>query len=254
MKKPFYRQMVVAVCAVVALNATVPFLVYAEDVSTTATELTDVATAEQSEDELYAPIIAKVKANLESETGFNQRGASPLYGALLNNEDEFSVLWYLDKTLTTSSTGYAITDLDGDGREELVLGTISEDNNGTIFDIYTNYEGNVYHIAAAGERDHFALTNRGTIVEEGNNNASSYSIVFYNIGKNRLEVDSAYLVKDNKNYKVDSYVDNEDGTGYDFTWAESEEVPTIYAYQFIKFTPFSEFTAEKSTAESRYFW
>ena len=75
--------------------------------------------------------------------GFSNYSAEDqvLYGVLLNDADAFSYLWYHDPILTTENTDY------------------------TIFGLCTQYEDNVYHIAAAGERDHFAPTNRERICE-----------------------------------------------------------------------------------------
>ena len=116
--------------------------------------------------------------------------------------DVFSALWYLPYAdLASQKIGYAITDLDGASRKELVLGTMDENGNGTIIDLYTCYEGSVYHVAAAGERETIALTNRGQIVEQGSGGAANSMIAFYSIGKTQLQPETAFMTDNGKGFK-----------------------------------------------------
>lgn len=218
----------------------------AEAPAVETTEELSTPPSETNSEEIYAPVIDKVKMRVENGFSNYFEENTGLYGVLLGDQCDLSYLWYIDPSITLDNTGYAIADLNGDGRDELAIGTIDEDGNGTIFDLYTQYEDNYYHIAAAGERDRFALTNRNTIVEEGSGGAASWGTIFYEIGRNVLEPSLGYYHNDGKLYEMETYMGNEEtAVGYDFTWKETDEEELSYAYQPIKFTAFSAVEDEK---------
>ena len=197
-------------------------------------------------EQVFSKYITMLKIRLANGFSSYSEKDKVVYGAFNSPQydyNSFSAMWYLPYSdITADNAGYAITDLDGDGWDELVLGKIEEDGTCEIYDIYTRYEGSAWHIAAASERDHFYVTNRNTIVEEGSVSAFCSTRVFYDISKWQLTVIDAYKSENGKNYKMTDYTaDEESGFGYTFTWKESEEKGEDFSYQPIQFKPISEF-------------
>ena len=206
----------------------------------------DTAPSGLTSEEVYAPILTKVKMRVENGFSNYSEENNIIYGVLLGDQNDLSYLWYFDHTINLDNSGFAIADLNGDGRDELAIGKIDEDGNGTIFDLYTQYEDNYYHIAAAGERVHFKLTNRNTIVEEGSSGAASWLTIFYDIGRNVLEPSYGYSHDNGKLYKMESYLGDEaTAIDYNITWKETDEEELSYAYQAIPFTAFSAIKDER---------
>lgn len=194
-----------------------------------------------SAEDVYAPILDAMEQRLRDGFENYQDEDDTSYGLLLENPNTFSYLWYRGYSdLNLNTAGYAITDLDGNGTEELVIGEIGEDGFGAIYDLYTSSEGKAYHIASSGERDHFALTNRGTIVEEGSGSASNSIVIFHSIGSNKLEPIEGYSIDENVNYKMKDYTVSEDNTTYIYTWEKSDDTMEDYKYHPIKFTAFAD--------------
>ena len=85
-------------------------------------------------------------------------------------------------------TGYAITDINGDGIDELVIGDCFEEGPAVLYDIFTldQADGTPVHLACGGERDRFHLLSDGTVVEEGSNSASDSFVRPYGIREGKL--------------------------------------------------------------------
>ena len=202
-------------------------------------------------EQVFSKYITMIKIRLANGFSDYTEKDNVVYGAFNGPQydyNSFSCLWYLPYTNTTAeNAGYAITDLNGDGLDELAVGKIRDDGTCEIYDLYTSYEDSAWHIAAASERDHFYVTNRNTIVEEGWNSAFTSSRVFYNISNGLLNVIDAYKNESGKNYKMKDYTAEEESqVGYNFTWEESEENGEDFSYQPIQFKPILEFDDPES--------
>lgn len=82
------------------------------------------------------------------------------------------------------SMGFAKTDINGDGIQELLLG----DSMDAIYDIfaYDANEGTVKHVFSGGERDRIQLNVKGIIIREGSNSASDSFTKYYRLEANEL--------------------------------------------------------------------
>ena len=76
--------------------------------------------------------------------------------------------------------GYYLRDINGDGIDELFIGSSAPYYIETIYQLYTVVDGEPTLVFTAGERDALYLRNDGTLLREGSGSASeSFSIVYY---------------------------------------------------------------------------
>jgi len=89
--------------------------------------------------------------------------------------------------------GFVQTDINGDGVDELLIGDEFADGTVQLYDLFTFdcKKGVPVHLLKGGERDRFAVTTKGTVVETGSNSASdSFEKCFIIKGALLKEVDS----------------------------------------------------------------
>ena len=56
------------------------------------------------------------------------------------------------------NVGYALEDLDGDGKEELLISAVSKEaSGGMLYDVYTVPNGEVIHVLSGHERNRYYL-------------------------------------------------------------------------------------------------
>lgn len=77
--------------------------------------------------------------------------------------------------------GYAYLDLNGDGYDELLIGRVGDD---AIYDLFTQIDGEVYHVFSGGERSVYKVMSHdgehtGMIRKVGSGGASLTNITFY---------------------------------------------------------------------------
>lgn len=79
--------------------------------------------------------------------------------------------------------GFSMTDIDGDGVEELLLGDWFEDSDYQIYDIFTydKSSGKAVHLFKGGERDWCNFNGAGIVCEHGSNSASDSFAKYYQI-------------------------------------------------------------------------
>ena len=195
--------------------------------------MSDAPSEKDSEEKIYAPVIGDIQEALAAN-----REGKPI------DQYDFSGLWFMPND--SANVGYAITDLDGNGTKELVLGAIDENGNGTIYDLFTIENGTVYHLASAGERDSFALTSRGQIVEQASGGADSSATIFYAIEGNGLNPVSGYKYEDGKNYKMTGYGEVGEQE-FGIIWEETTETAEAFRYENIKMTPFADAVPAENT-------
>lgn len=166
--------------------------------------------------------------------------------------------------------GYLLKDLDGDGTDELILGSTSyivDTNlqargryNSLIYDIFTMKDGKPEHVVKCEGYDQYYFGTDGTIIKEvGDSNSDTTVAVatFNNFNKDKLEVvegirydmpgdDVVYYRSDS-----DPTADNAEKITYD-KW---KEIIDKHGYEFTEFTPFVEPAAptKKATVYVRTF-
>ena len=89
--------------------------------------------------------------------------------------------------------GYALKDLDGDGKEELLISAVSKDASaGMLYDVYTAPNGKVEHVLSGHERNRYYLQwlEEGAymIANEASNSAYNSAWYYYSMIDGQLEL------------------------------------------------------------------
>lgn len=132
---------------------------------------TPEATPEPTAEELYRSVLDRYYAAVSA-----QAGAEELTQAGLNYMLAYG---YGDAPL--ESAGYALMDADGDGVNELLIGSLTGDiyNRQVVLDLYTVIDGEVRLVFTSGERDRFYLCSDGTVAEEASSGAMNSAWCYY---------------------------------------------------------------------------
>ena len=91
------------------------------------------------------------------------------------------------------NVGYALKDLDGDGKDELIISTVSKDYSaGMIYDVYSAPNGKVVHVLSGHERNRYYLQwmEEGAymIANESSNSAFNSAWYYYTLTEGKLEL------------------------------------------------------------------
>lgn len=99
-------------------------------------------------------------------------------------------LCYLAGYETSSSDiGYCTMDIDGDGIEELLIGSVNKDaDTAMFFDLYTMVNGQRTLVISSGERDRYYLCEDHTIANEASGGALSSSFKYYDFVSGQLQI------------------------------------------------------------------
>lgn len=141
--------------------------------------------------------------------------------------------------------GYYLTDLDGDGTEELLVGEKAAENPyaGMFYELYTldaDTEEPV-RIAVSGERSRYYLCTDGTIGYEGSGGASFSGMGHYRFTGTDLEVLSFVLYDgdyDSENPYFYSTTDTWDDHSTPISESEAMEITDSYTYMNIPYLAF----------------
>lgn len=142
--------------------------------------------------------------------------------------------------------GYLKKDLDGDGTEELIIGSNPVDQadggNSVIYDLYTMKDGQVVHVFDGWERNRFYLCEDGTIANEGSSGAaySSWSYYKYSDGEIKI-VESVFTDEDDNGNGHWYHSDKEayEDESNEITEDEGMSIIEKYTYQDINYTAFN---------------
>ena len=84
-----------------------------------------------------------------------------------------------------ANIGFAYTDTDKDGIDELYVGTLKDDElKGSIYDIYTMVDGVPTHIVSGTARDRYYVYMNSFIVNEYSAGAKEYAKIVYALEPN----------------------------------------------------------------------
>ena len=126
--------------------------------------LTGFALAEDTIPAEYAPVLEQIRKALAGDEDVLM-------------DDNFNSAFYLDTMNNGTEVGWALMDLDGDGRPELLLGETgaSEWVDGSLLDIWTVRDGQAMLLGRGWDRNRMYLTNEGDgtfgLYHEGSNSA-----------------------------------------------------------------------------------
>ena len=131
---------------------------------------------------LYADILDKYFYHIQS--GWTE------YDMMSLDSNEFCYLFpmYYSDPDYINKIGYSFIDLNKDGIDELLIGMDSEEETqygdiyqNMIYDIYTNMNGEIVHLATSGERFVFQLCEDNTIYYWGTGSAASTAYYHYEL-------------------------------------------------------------------------
>ena len=139
-------------------------------------------------------------------------------------------------------SGFYLKDLDGDGIEELLLGSNGQNaGRGIIYMIYTIQDGKLEVVCSGGERDIYRLCLDDYILEEGSGGAANSIEAYYRFENGKLVLEEgivldAFYNEENPWYLCDEELDAE--TGISITYEQIEEIRSKYTTIPIEFTLF----------------
>ena len=143
----------------------------------------------------------EVKVNVPEQVDVYKDQMELVYQAL---SQEWSVDKYFENEISPlisnhyegsplENVGYALKDLDGDGKEELIISAVSENSSGgMLYDVYSAPNGKVIHVLSGHERNRYYLQwmEEGTymIANEASNSAFNSAWYYYSLVAGQLEL------------------------------------------------------------------
>ena len=150
------------------------------------------------------------------------------------------------------SVGYALEDLDGDGKDELLISAISKDfSGGMLYDVYAAPNGEVIHVLSGHERNRYYLQwlEEGTymIANEASNSAFNSAWYYYALDGGQLKLSQGVVfnaAEDENNPWFLTYDTDWDPTNdtHDIDGV-AEDIIEAYTKQYttLEYTPFSAY-------------
>ena len=154
-------------------------------------------------------------------------------------------LCYLAGYETSSSDlGYCTMDIDGDGIEELMIGSVNADaDTSMFFDLYTMVNGQRSLVISSGERDRYYLCEDHTIANEASGGAMSSSFKYYDFVSGQLQIkENVFLDGFDHPENPWFYTTTEDCTDYSTPISEEEgqNIRGKYSHMNIPYVSLSE--------------
>lgn len=154
-----------------------------EETVEAAEEVEKEEISNRKEDNIYKEQMDLMYQALSSEWSVDQYFDNDI-SSLISNHYEGSPL---------DNVGYALEDLDGDGKEELLISAVSKEaSGGMLYDVYTAPDGEVVHVLSGHERNRFYLQwlEEGTymIANEASNSAFNSAWYYYSMIEGQLEL------------------------------------------------------------------
>ncbi len=145
--------------------------------------------------------------------------------------------------------GYYLTDIDGDGIEELMIGATGENAyTGMFYDLYTIVNDQRALVVSSGERDRYYLCVDGTVANEGSGGASNSVYNYYNLVSGQLEFKEGVFL-DAYSHPENPWFYTTTSTVEDYSNPISEEegrnVIGKYVYMDIPYIPLKEINLEE---------
>ena len=145
--------------------------------------------------------------------------------------------------------GYYLTDIDGDGIEELMIGATGENAyTGMFYDLYTIVNDQRALVVSSGERDRYYLCVDGTVANEGSGGASNSVDNYYNLVSGQLEFKEGVFL-DAYSHPENPWFYTTTSTMEDYSNPISEEegrnVISKYVYMDIPYIPLKETNLEE---------
>lgn len=101
--------------------------------------------------------------------------------------------WHYESERSLDKTYYSFIDLDNDGFDELLVGTVNGEHGDSIFDIFTYIDGKPVHLVTSAERDWYFLGKENVIGESGSSGAALSSTTYYRLENGKLQPIEKYI-------------------------------------------------------------
>ena len=146
--------------------------------------------------------------------------------------------------MSSSDLGYCTMDIDGDGIEELMIGSVNADaDTSMFFDLYTMVNGQRSLVISSGERDRYYLCEDHTIANEASGGAMSSSFKYYDFVSGQLQIkENVFLDGFDHPENPWFYTTTEDCTDYSIPISEEEgqNIRGKYSHMNIPYVSLSE--------------
>lgn len=172
----------------------------------------------QNEDALYDAVLDKYRKALTEEW---------------NVQDyEWEGMSYLTAITPADQVGFCRMDLDGDGREELIVGT-----GGEIFDLYTlNETGDtLISLCSASERDTYTYCEGNFIRNVGSSGADNSVDIYYAVKNGKLEPVRSLIFDTDSWYDCGTELDTANGTK--ITEEQANAIDAEYSPMVLELAP-----------------
>ncbi len=150
------------------------------------------------------------------------------------------------------NVGYALEDLDGDGKEELLISAVSKDSSdGMLYDVYSAPDGKVVHVLSGHDRNRYYLQwlEEGAymIANEASNSAFNSAWYYYSLTAGQLELMQGVV------YNAEADENNPWFLTYDEDWDVSNDTHDVDGmaesiieaymrnYTTLEYIPFSDY-------------
>ena len=230
-------------------------------------EVETVEEVETTEETETAEEVAEDKDKTALESGKElvyKEQMELVYQAL---SQEWSIDKYFENEISTlisnhyegsalENVGYALKDLDGDGKEELLISAVSNDDSyGMLYDVYTAPNGKAVHVLSGHERNRYYLQwlEEGAymIANEASSSAFNSAWYYYSLIDGQLELmqgivfnaeadeNNPWFITYDEDWDVSNDTHDEDGL--------AQSIIDAYArsYTTLEYIPFSTYEVNK---------
>lgn len=136
----------------------------------------------------------------------------------------------------TGTLGFCYYDVDGNGIDELIIGSVNEYSpRESVFDIYTFAEGELIPVAQGWERNEYRVTESGEIMNRASAGAMNYWYSFYELENGELVRDYVLVYNAEANPDAPYYRVNFDETQQLLSDAEAEAIMSRFENEAIAF-------------------
>lgn len=213
------------------------------DISVEETMESEVA--EAAEDDRYKEQLDLVYQALSQKWSLDQYFENQI-SSLIANHYEGNPL---------DNVGYALEDLDGDGKAELLISAVSKEaSGGMLYDVYTAPEGEVVQLLSGHERNRYYLqwSEEGVymIANEASNSAFNSAWYYYIVAEGKLELVQGVVFDAAEDEKNPWFLTNDEdwdaSNDKHDTEGVAQSIIDAYrnSYTTLEYTPFSEYEAK----------
>lgn len=136
----------------------------------------------------------------------------------------------------TGTLGFAYYDVDGNGIDELIIGSVNEYSMPeSVFDIYTFADGELIPVVQGWERNEYRVTPSGEIMNLASAGAMNFWYGFYTLENGELVRSYVLVYNAEENPDAPYYIVNADETQQLLTDAEAEAIMSRFENEAVAF-------------------